>query len=72
MRRAAVSAHCAHHFFPRDVLGPRWYGSKLASDPNNPVRFKDDATQDELRAEINSRLRGFQKAELKPLAAPKV
>ena len=24
----------------------------LAGDPNNPVRFKDDATTDELRAEI--------------------
>jgi hypothetical protein len=25
---------------------------KLAGDPNNPVRFKDDATADELRAEF--------------------
>jgi hypothetical protein len=73
VRRAAVSAHCAHHFFPRDVLGPRWYGSKLASDPNNPVRFKDDATADELRAEINRRLTVLQEAgiiELQVIEAP--
>jgi hypothetical protein len=25
---------------------------KLAGDPNNPVRFKEDATADELRAEV--------------------
>jgi hypothetical protein len=25
---------------------------KLAGDPNNPVPFKDDATADELRAEV--------------------
>jgi hypothetical protein len=25
---------------------------KLAGEPNNPVRFKDDATADELRAEV--------------------
>jgi hypothetical protein len=25
---------------------------KLAGDPNNPVRFKDDASADELRAEV--------------------
>jgi hypothetical protein len=25
---------------------------KLAGDPNNPVRFKDDATANELREEI--------------------
>ena len=30
---------------------------KLAEDPNNPVRFKDDATADELRAELTKRLR---------------
>ena len=29
---------------------------KLAGDPSNPVRFKDDATADELRAEIMTRL----------------
>jgi hypothetical protein len=29
---------------------------KLAGDPNNPVRFNDNATADELRAEIMRRL----------------
>ena len=29
---------------------------KLAGDPNNPVRFKDDATADELREEVMRRL----------------
>jgi hypothetical protein len=29
---------------------------KLAGDPNNPVRFKDDATADELRAEMMRRI----------------
>jgi hypothetical protein len=48
---------------------------KLAGDPNNPVHFKDDATADELRAEINRRLTVLQKAgiiELQPLQAPEV
>ena len=36
---------------------------KLAGDPNNPVRFKDDATADELREEIMSGgFRRLQKA----------
>ena len=29
---------------------------KLAGDPNNPLRLKDDATADELREEIMRRL----------------
>jgi hypothetical protein len=29
---------------------------KLAGDPNNPARFKDDATADELRAELMKRI----------------
>src|SRR5580658_10233877 len=29
---------------------------KLAGDPNNPVRFKDDATTEELRAEVMKHL----------------
>ena len=29
---------------------------KLAGDPNNPARIKDDATADELRAELMKRL----------------
>jgi hypothetical protein len=35
---------------------------KLAGDPNNPAHFKDDATADELRAEITRRLNILQKA----------
>jgi hypothetical protein len=35
---------------------PRLSAVKLAGDPNNPARFKDDATADELRAEIMKRL----------------
>jgi hypothetical protein len=35
---------------------------KLAGDPSNPMRFKDDATADELRAEIERRLNILQKA----------
>jgi hypothetical protein len=45
---------------------------KLAGDPNNPAHFKDDATADELRAEITRRLNILQEAgilELKPLPA---
>jgi hypothetical protein len=48
---------------------------KLVGDPNNPLHFKDDATAEELRAEIERRLNILQKAgilELKPLAAPEV
>jgi hypothetical protein len=38
---------------------------KLAGDPNNPARFKDDATADELREEVMRRL------DLKALPVPK-
>ena len=46
---------------------------KLAGDPNNPVRFKDDATADELRAELTKRLRILVSAgliDLKALPVP--
>ena len=42
---------------------------KLAGDPNNAVRFKDDATADELRAEIMKRLRILVSAGLIDLKA---
>jgi hypothetical protein len=42
---------------------------KLAGDPNSPVRFKDDATADELRAEIMKRLEILMSAGLIDLAA---
>jgi hypothetical protein len=48
---------------------------KLAGNPTNPVSPWDDATADELRAEINRRLMVLQKAgiiELQPLPAPEV
>jgi len=47
---------------------------KLAGDPNNPVRFKEDATTEELRAEIMRRLGVLQEAgviDLTALPTPK-
>jgi hypothetical protein len=47
---------------------------KLAGDPNSPVRFRDDATADELRAEIMKRLAVLTSAgliDLEALPAPK-
>ncbi len=35
---------------------PRLSAVKLAGDPNNPVRFGDDMTADELRAEVMKRV----------------
>ena len=46
---------------------------KLAGDPNTPARFKDDATADELRAELMKRLRLLVSAgliDLKALPVP--
>jgi hypothetical protein len=46
---------------------------KLAGDPNSPLRFKDDATADELRAEIMKRLKILVSAgliDLKALPVP--
>ena len=42
---------------PRPYRHARLSPMKLAGDPNSPVRFKDDATADELRAELMKRLR---------------
>jgi hypothetical protein len=53
---------------------PRLPAVKLAGDPNNPARFKDDATAEELRAEIMSRLSELTEAgviDLEALPAPK-
>jgi hypothetical protein len=47
---------------------------KLAGDPNNPVRFKDDATADELRKEVMRRIAVLQEAgviDLQTLPMPK-
>jgi hypothetical protein len=35
---------------------PRLSAMKLAGDPNHPARFKDDASAEELRAEIMKRI----------------
>ena len=46
---------------------------KLAGDPNNPARFKDDATADELRAELMKRVKILVSAgliDLKALPVP--
>jgi hypothetical protein len=46
---------------------------KLAGDPNSPARFKDDATADELRAELMKRLHVLTSAgliDLEALPAP--
>jgi hypothetical protein len=42
---------------------------KLAGDPNNPVRFKDDATADELRAEMMRRIAAMADAGIIDLTA---
>ena len=46
---------------------------ETAGDPNNPVQFRDDATADELRAEIMKRIATLQDAgliDLQALPAP--
>ena len=42
---------------------------KLAGDPNNPARFKDDATADELRAELTKHLTRLSEAGILDLQA---
>ena len=43
--------------------------TKIPGDPNNPARFKDDATADELRAELMKRIVTLQDAGLIDLKA---
>ena len=43
--------------------------TKILGDPNNPVHFRDDATADELRAEIMKRIATLQDAGLIDLKA---
>jgi hypothetical protein len=48
---------------------------KVAGGASNPVHFKDDATAEELRAEIERRLNILQEAgilELKVIETPEV
>jgi hypothetical protein len=42
---------------------------KLAGDPNNPIRFKDDATAEELRAEMMRRIAELRDAGVIDLTA---
>ena len=52
----------------------RLSATKILGDPNNPVHFRDDATADELRAEIMKRLEILTSAgliDLQALPAPK-
>jgi hypothetical protein len=42
---------------------------KLAGDPNNPVRIKDDATAEELRAEMMRRIAELSEAGIIDLQA---
>ncbi len=42
----------------------RLSATKILGDPNNPVHFKDDATADELRAELMKRIAILQDAGL--------
>ena len=51
----------------------RLSATKILGDPNNPVRFRDDASADELRAEIMKRLEILTSAgliDLEALPAP--
>jgi hypothetical protein len=48
---------------------PRLSAVKLAGDPNNPARFKDDATAEELRQEIIKRLTALSEAGVLDLTA---
>jgi hypothetical protein len=55
-------------------IGARLSAMKLAGDPKNPARFKDDSTADELRAEVMRRLMVLQEAgaiDLQALPVPK-
>jgi hypothetical protein len=42
---------------------------KVAGDPNNPVRFKDDATAEELRAEMTRQIAELSEAGIIDLTA---
>ena len=63
-RRAAALANLAAPY-----RHSRLSAVKLAGDPNSPARFKDDATADELRAEIIKRLTALSEAGVLDLTA---
>jgi hypothetical protein len=63
-RRAAALANLAAPY-----RHSRLSAVKLAGDPNSLARFKDDATADELRAEIIKRLTALSEAGVLDLTA---
>jgi hypothetical protein len=70
---SSTSPLIAASYFFRRALEPRLTATKIPGDPNNPARFKDDATADELRAELMKRIVTLQDAgliDLKALPAP--
>jgi hypothetical protein len=70
LRRAAVNAHCARHFPPVMFSArcrPRVSGRPEAT---NPARFRDDATANEIRAEVMRRIAELADAGVLDLEAP--
>ena len=72
-----IDAHMLQAVSIAEKIAPyrhaRLSAMKLAGDPNNPARFKDDATADELRAELMKRLEILTSAgliDLQALPAP--
>ena len=68
-----IDAHMLQAVLIAEKIAPyrraRLSAVKLAGDPNNPARFKDDATADELRAEIIKRLTALSEAGVLDLTA---
>jgi hypothetical protein len=68
-----IDAHMLQAVLIAEKIAPyrraRLSAVKLAGDPNNPARFKDDATADELRAELMKRIAILQDAGLIDLKA---
>jgi hypothetical protein len=72
----AASSRRSMPITSRPRIWRRWWhriGMKILGDPNNPARFRNDATADEVRAEIMQRLRILVSAgliDLKALPVP--
>ena len=76
-KQAEVDEYCKQAAALAALVAPyrhaRLSAIKLAGDPNSPVRFRDDATADELRAELMKRLEILTSAgliDLQALPAP--
>ena len=72
------TSQTATYFFNSLLAAPYRHAKlsaiKLAGDPNNPARFKDDASADELREEVMRRLGVLHEAgviDLRALPVPK-